>query len=105
MKKRGEKGVTLIALAITIAVLSILAFSITANTGGFNDMRNKTKFEEDIHKLSEQVEQYYARYKIYNKILLSYLILLHPHAGPCAFDRSKFPVWEDNPGKPGRLDK
>ena len=62
MKKRGEKGVTLIALAITIAVLSILAFSITANIGGFDDMQNKTKFEEDIHKLSEQVEQYYARY-------------------------------------------
>ena len=63
MKKRGEKGVTLIALAITISVLSILAFSITANIGGFNDLQNKTKFEEDIHKLSEQVEQYYARYK------------------------------------------
>ena len=62
MKKRGEKGVTLIALAITIAVLAILGFSITANLDGLKDTKNKTNFEEDMYKLSEKVEQYYARY-------------------------------------------
>lgn len=62
MKKRGERGVTLIALAITIAVLAILGFSVVANLDGLSNTKNKNNFEEDIHKLSEKVEQYYARY-------------------------------------------
>ncbi len=63
MKKSKEKGVTLIALVITVAVLAILAFTVTVNLQGFEDTKNKTRFEEDMRKLTEQVEQYYARNK------------------------------------------
>ena len=58
---KAETGVTLIALVITIAVLSILSFTVVANIDGLTSARNKANFEEDVNKLTEAVEQYFAR--------------------------------------------
>ena len=58
---KSETGVTLIALVITIAVLSILSFTVVANIDGLSSARNKANFEEDVNKLTEAVEQYFAR--------------------------------------------
>lgn len=63
MKNKKEKGVTLVALVITVVVLAILAFSVTVNLQGFEETKNKTRFQQDMNKLAEKVEQYYARNK------------------------------------------
>ena len=60
---KSQKGVTLIVLVITIVVLGVLSFTVIANIDGLTSARNKTNFEEDINKLAEAVEQYYARNK------------------------------------------
>ena len=64
MKKRNkERGVTLIALVVTIVILSLLACTVAANVDGLTNTKTKTDFEQDISELAEKVEQYYARNK------------------------------------------
>ena len=60
---REEKGITLITLSITIIVMAILAFSIAVNIEPYNNQNNKNDFETDIQRLTEEINQYYARVK------------------------------------------
>ena len=59
---KSEKGVTLIVLIVTIIVLSVLSFTVVANIDGLSSAKRKANFEGDMNKLSEAVEQYFARY-------------------------------------------
>lgn len=60
---REQKGITLIALVITIIVLMILSFSITINLAPHLNYKTKTNFNTDITQLKEEVEQYYIKNK------------------------------------------
>ena len=60
---KNNKGVTLITLAITIAVLMILTFNITVNMGAYTEQKTKANFETDVQRLREEINQYYARVK------------------------------------------
>ena len=60
---KNNKGVTLITLAITIAVLMILTFNITVNIGAYTEQKTKANFETDMQRLREEINQYYARVK------------------------------------------
>ena len=60
---KSERGITLIALVITLVVMMILTFTITINVSQLNERKAKTDFENDITSLTEEVSQYYARTK------------------------------------------
>jgi len=60
---RSEKGVTLIALTITIVVLIILSFTLVVNIEPYKERKAKTNFELDMQRLKEEISQYYARTK------------------------------------------
>lgn len=60
---KNEKGITLLTLAITIAVLMILTFNITGNIGAYKEQKVKADFETDMQRLKEEINQYYARVK------------------------------------------
>ncbi len=60
MKKvNSEKGITLTTLVITIVVLMILSFSITASIKSTIETRNYNGVKEDIINLSEEIRVYY----------------------------------------------
>lgn len=60
---KNNKGITLIALIITIVVLMILTFTITVNVDQYATQKIKANFEKDIKSLNEEINQYYARKK------------------------------------------
>ena len=60
MKKiNSDKGITLTTLVITIVVLMILSFSITASIKSTIETRNYNGIKEDIINLSEEIKVYY----------------------------------------------
>ena len=54
---RSEKGVTLIALTITIVVLIILSFTLVVNIEPYKERKAKTNFELDMQRLKEEISQ------------------------------------------------
>ena len=60
---KNEKGITLITLAITIAIMVILSFTISVNIQPYLEQRTEKNFETDMQRLKEEIEQYYARVK------------------------------------------
>ena len=56
---KNDKGITLIALVITIVVLMILTVSVGASLIKTNDLKAFYKVKEDIILLSREVESYY----------------------------------------------
>lgn len=74
---KSQKGITLIALIITVVVLIILTFTVTINIDKYDNQNKKSNFETDIRMLKEEIDQYYAREKklpIINKYSNSSLI-------------------------------
>jgi len=61
MKK--QKGVTLISLALTIAIMIILTFTIAVNIEPYKNEKVRTNYETDMTRLQEEISQYYARVK------------------------------------------
>ena len=60
MKKiKGNKGITLVALAVTIVIMLILAGSITTTFTSTMELEKYNKVKEDIILLSEDVKLYY----------------------------------------------
>jgi len=60
---RNNKGITMVALMVTVAIMIILAVTITVNFGNFASRSNQAKFETDIKAIREEINQYYARNK------------------------------------------
>ena len=58
-KINSDKGITLTTLVITIVVLMILSFSITASIKSTIETRNYNGIKEDIINLSEEIRVYY----------------------------------------------
>ena len=67
MKEKNEKGITLIALVVTIIVLLILA-GITINllfsNGGIFDIANQAKIEHEIGALKDRINNVIADWYI-----------------------------------------
>ena len=67
MKEKNEKGITLIALVVTIVVLLILA-GITINllfsNGGIFDIANQAKIEHEIGALKDRINNVIADWSI-----------------------------------------
>ncbi len=56
MKKlKNEKGITMVALAVTIVVLSLISVPIIINTSRIKEFEGYKKLKEDIDTLSESV--------------------------------------------------
>ena len=67
MKDRKIKGVTLIALAVTIIVMLILAgVTISALTGnsGISSNANQARIQNELAQYKEQMELYLAEKKV-----------------------------------------
>lgn len=62
MKKRNEKGITMMTLTITIIILLILTFTIITNMVGMIDITNINDLEADIELLKQKVEAFYKEY-------------------------------------------
>jgi len=60
---RNNKGITMVALIVTVAIMIILTVTITVNFGNFASRSNQAKFETDIKAIREEINQYYARNK------------------------------------------
>ena len=60
---KNQKGITLISLTVTIAVLIILTFTVVVNVEQYGNQKIKTNFNIDIKSLNEEIRQYYAREK------------------------------------------
>lgn len=60
---KSNKGVTLVALVLTVVLLIILTFTITINVDQYGEQKMKTNFEKDMVALREEINQYYARVK------------------------------------------
>lgn len=58
---RNERGITLVALAVTIVVLMILSVSLTASMTTTIEMTRYNKIKEDIIALTEDVKVYYTK--------------------------------------------
>ncbi len=54
-KLKNEKGITLIALVITVAVLSIISIPVVINTKNVSQFEEYTKFKDDIDNLRESI--------------------------------------------------
>lgn len=62
MKKKNEKGITMISLVITVIVLTMLGFTITMNASGMINITNINDLEGDIELLKQKVETFYKEY-------------------------------------------
>ena len=60
---KNQKGITLITLTITIVVMIILTFTISVNIEPYKNQKTKANFETDMKRLTEEINQYYARVK------------------------------------------
>ena len=70
MKNQGNKGITLIALVITIVVLLILAGVTIATLTGSNGIltkANDAKFQTNLATLKEEIEVYRVGEQLNNK--------------------------------------
>ena len=61
--QKKEDGVTLIALIITIAIMIILAVTVTINAGQLKEVSAESNLKKDIAALDEEVSQYFIRTK------------------------------------------
>ncbi len=61
--KQNQKGITLVALVLTIVLMIILTFTVTINVTQYKEHKAKSDFESDMNILQEEVNQYYARTK------------------------------------------
>ena len=61
-KLKGEKGITLMILVITITILSALAITIVINTKSMVNTKNVTELKNDINNLKEKVSDFYNEY-------------------------------------------
>ncbi len=52
---KKEKGITLIALAVTVAVLILISFPIVVNVTNVTDLAAYSKFKDDIDNLRENI--------------------------------------------------
>ena len=59
---KGQNGITLIILVITIILLAILTFTIMVNFKPYSNEKRRAAFESDARALKEEIDQYYARY-------------------------------------------
>lgn len=59
-KMKNKKGITIIALAITMVVITILAVSVVASIKSTTNLKQYYSVKEDILTISEAVKQYYA---------------------------------------------
>ena len=57
--KRNEKGITLIALIVTLVVLSIMVTAMTSGVRTSLESRNFNNIQEEIKYLEESVKLYY----------------------------------------------
>ena len=57
---KDEKGITLIALVITIVIILMLVLTVTNHMGELKTAKNYTDFEKDMNRLKEAVISYYA---------------------------------------------
>lgn len=57
--KKNEKGITLIALVVTITVMLILTMTISMSMKSTTELKKYNDVKEDIIKLSETVKLYY----------------------------------------------
>lgn len=75
MKKiKNNRGVTMIALAVTVVILTILAVTLTASMTSTIELKKYNNVKEDIIALSEDIKVYYMKNNalpIYNDIKLS----------------------------------
>ena len=78
---KNQKGITMVALVITVVILIILTFTVTINTEGYKLQNQKAKFRSDLSNLTEEISQYYARKKE-----LPYLKL--QNGNPVKFDKN-----------------
>lgn len=60
---KSQKGITLVALVITVIIMIILTFTITLNISQYDGQKTKSNFENDINSLNEEIAQYYSRTK------------------------------------------
>ena len=63
IKIKNEKGITLISLVITLAVIVILSFSISVNMDGLTQQSQKSKLDSDLTQIEEKIGQYYSKNK------------------------------------------
>lgn len=61
-KIKNEKGITMIALVITIMALATLAITILTNTRSMVNIKNMTELEKDINNLKQKVSSFYNEY-------------------------------------------
>ena len=61
IKLSDNKGITLIALLITIIIIMILAVSVTVSNRSTTELREYYKVKEDIIALTEEVQIYYLK--------------------------------------------
>ena len=62
-KLKKENGITMIALAVTLAVMLVLIGTYSFNMDKFIEQRAKTKFDTDIKQLKEYIDYYYSKNK------------------------------------------
>ena len=53
--KKSEKGITLIALVITVVVLSAISIPVVVNVTGVTQFNKYTLFKDDIDNLRENI--------------------------------------------------
>lgn len=58
---RGEKGITLLTLVITVALMVILTAAMVNNSSTSFHLSKLTKLQNDIEMLNDRVEFYYVR--------------------------------------------
>ena len=58
---KNQKGITLIALALTVVIMAILAFTIAVDFTPYGTEKTRTDFESDLMAIEEEVSQYYAK--------------------------------------------
>ena len=61
MKNKGNKGVTLMSLIITIVILMFITGSIIFNTQNHLSMSKINKLRLDIDALNAKVDEYYLK--------------------------------------------
>ena len=59
-KLKSEKGITLIALAITIVVLSLISVPVLINASKVSGIKRYSLFKSDIDTLREAIDVAYA---------------------------------------------
>ena len=80
MKKNGKKGVTLVALVITVIVLIlILGMTLRYDLSGIHNVENK-KLESELAIVQEAIMQRYALAKSSNKLGIIAIPIIQPQA-------------------------